>query len=94
MDLCADDSICEYQCYIDFVECANVCPCQPGCPLGCIDCESSYCKCRDPENSPEYLECKEPIISLYSPVLNVETMFFDDISISRTNSNGTYRHKN
>ena len=29
-----------------------------------------------------------------SPVLNDETMFFDDISISRTNSNGTYRHKN
>ena len=58
---CFGDFLCEYQCDIDFVDCAYVCPCQAGCPQGCQGCSSAYCKCADPDTSPEYLECKERI---------------------------------
>ena len=57
------DSTCSYECDIDFASCINSCPCQSGCPLGCEDCASMFCKCRDPNDSPEYIECKEMIIS-------------------------------
>ena len=67
---CFGDFLCEYQCDIDFVDCAYVCPCQAGCPQGCQGCSSAYCKCADPDTSPEYLECKERII-IFPWMLNI-----------------------
>ena len=61
LEECLDD-VCSYECDISFASCINSCPCQSDCPLGCEGCQSSFCKCRDADLSPEFLECKEMIL--------------------------------
>ena len=56
---CSDDVTCTFECGEQFYKCSDFCPCRPECPTGCEGCSSSFCQCRNPETSQQYIECEE-----------------------------------
>ena len=52
------NSTCTYECNLDYFDCQNLCPCFPGCPDGCYQCQTSFCQCQDKANSPDFITCK------------------------------------
>ena len=77
LEVCSDN-VCSYQCDIDFASCVNSCPCKNDRRIGCADCSSLFSKCNDPENSPEYLECKEMVVTnkvVCQPYLSLWELF-------------------
>ena len=51
------DLNCSFECDYNSIACANSCPCFENCPLGCQDCQTSFCVCHDYENHEDYVEC-------------------------------------
>ena len=58
---CFND-LCYSECNVSFEQCVDTCPCRKSCPSGCLGCSSDFCKCSDPENDPDYVECEERIL--------------------------------
>ena len=58
------NSTCTYECNLDYFDCQNLCPCFPGCPDGCYQCQTSFCQCQDKPNSPDFITCKVKFLLL------------------------------
>ena len=69
IEICSADSLCIFQCELEFGDCFDYCPCQSGCPQGCQNCNSPFCKCLDPENSDEYIECEERVTESFDKII-------------------------
>ena len=75
---CKEDAFCIYQCELDEAVCINYCPCFPGCPLGCENCDSPSCNCREGEDGVDFIVCK---VKGFEVELN-DTVPFLEIDIS------------
>ena len=71
-------SLCNSECNHYFEFCVDSCPCRKNCPSGCSDCVSEFCRCSDPQNDPDYIECEERIIEIsfwFKPLLFLTSDF-------------------
>ena len=69
-ELCLEDcdggTTCSFDCGTEAADCIYHCPCYPGCPSGCEDCNSAFCKCRDYQSNPDFLACEQHYREVYT----------------------------
>ena len=59
---CDKNAQCLIECGGALNQCLTYCPCQSGCPSGCVGCQSPFCQafqCDDPEANEDYVACQE-----------------------------------